>query len=130
MILGLALSCRIFVSIASVHTPMLRRGLWGPVNLKSYDIFRVCVGLDGFQASAAPAMPMSVGGLHAAPSPGGMAGPGMPLNGSLNTAQYAASIPHLEDHGADSIGNLSGQTAQLLEQNLEVISQVHTVGSS
>mmetsp|Transcript_11276 Transcript_11276/g.21345 ORF Transcript_11276/g.21345 Transcript_11276/m.21345 type:complete len:290 (+) Transcript_11276:249-1118(+) len=76
------------------------------------------------QASAAPAMPMSVGGLHAAPSPGGMAGPGMPLNGSLNTAQYAASIPHLEDHGADSIGNLSGQTAQLLEQNLEVISQV------
>lgn len=68
-----------------------------------------------------------------ASEPAGMSAAAAPLMGAvpagggavqINTVQYAASIPQLEDHGADTIGNLGGQTAELLDQNLAIISQV------
>jgi len=61
-------------------------------------------------------------GASAAPSMGSTPPGGGPVQ--INTVQYAASIPQLEDHGADTVGNLGGRTAELLDQNLAIISQV------
>jgi len=51
-----------------------------------------------------------------------------PLHGSVqvNTQQFAASIPQLEDHGAETVGNLGGTTAQLLEQNVAIVGQIRS----
>lgn len=76
---------------------------------------------------------MSGGGMHGPggglPPPGAM-GHGMPpgAGGTLQqiAQQCAAAIPSLEDHGSDSIGNLGGQIAQLLEQNQQTIGQVRS----
>ncbi|KAK3241751.1 hypothetical protein CYMTET_48515 [Cymbomonas tetramitiformis] len=59
------------------------------------------------------------------PQMGGMNGPG-PMNSidPVNTMSYAASMPQLEDHGANTVGGLSDATAQVLDQNITVVNQI------
>jgi hypothetical protein len=78
----------------------------------------------GQAASGSEAGPGRGAGIGASASLMGSTPGGGPVQ--INTVQYAASIPQLEDHGTDTVGNLGGRTAELLDQNLAIISQVRT----
>lgn len=93
-----------------------------------------------FSVGARPPLPNNAAvSMQADPSPSsmgmGLQGPMSaamsqlpPLHGSvqMNTQQFAALIPQLEDHGSDTVGNLGGATSQLLEQNISLINHVRS----